>query len=153
MLDLDLARLADDVYNLGPSKVAGWRKLSPAELSAFGFSPSDLEDRAVARYAVYQNNGQFVVAFAGTDPADVLPPGPNLGTDAGQALGRPMAQYEQARAIAHKANSAFGNSMAFTGHSLGGGLAAYAALQTCRPAVTFNAAGLHGNTLRSTPGG
>jgi len=33
-----------------------------------------------------------------------------------------------------------------TGHSLGGGLAALAALETNRPAVTFNAAGVNGFT-------
>jgi hypothetical protein len=150
MGDLDLARLANDVYDLGPSEVAGWRRLTPAELAASGFGPGELDDpRTGLRAAVYENNGRYVVAFAGTDPAD-LALGPDLDTNANQALGLPGAQYAQVRAIADKANRAFGNSLAFTGHSLGGGLAAYAALRTRRPAVTFNAAGLHDNTLRST---
>jgi hypothetical protein len=46
--------------------------------------------------------------------------------------------------LAQKVDEAVGgDNLTMTGHSLGGGLAAAAALETNRPAVTFNAAGLN----------
>lgn len=39
----------------------------------------------------------------------------------------------------------------FTGHSLGGGLASAASVVANLPAITFNAAGLHRNTLDNAP--
>lgn len=41
-----------------------------------------------------------------------------------------------------------GATLTTTGHSLGGGLASAASVVTGRSAITFNAAGLHENTLR-----
>ena len=52
--------------------------------------------------------------------------------------------------MAQSAVEAFGKgNVIFTGHSLGGGLASAAMLATGAPGVTFNAAGLSDNTLRS----
>jgi acetyl esterase/lipase len=56
-------------------------------------------------------------------------------------------QYWDATALADQVNQAVGGAdLTMTGHSLGGGLAAAAALETNRPAVTFNAAGLNSLT-------
>jgi hypothetical protein len=71
-----------------------------------------------------------------------------------QAMGLKARQYEQAIALAHNVTDAvekhYGSTVAveFVGHSLGGGLASAQAvvLQGCR-AVTFNAAGLHKDTV------
>ena len=41
----------------------------------------------------------------------------------------------------------YGDKVFFTGHSMGGGLAAAASLVANRPAVTFNSAGVHPATL------
>jgi hypothetical protein len=146
-VDLDLARLSSDVYDT-PSEAAGvpgWRRLSPEELAAAGLRPQDLENgRTGMRAAVYESNGRYVVAFAGTDP---LQPG-DIGTDIAQGLGMETYQYQQAARIGDRARAAFGDDLAFTGHSLGGGLASHAALATGRPAVTFNAAGLHDDVMQ-----
>jgi hypothetical protein len=71
-----------------------------------------------------------------------------------QAGGFPAKQYEQAVTLAYNVKAAleeqYGSTVAleFVGHSLGGGLASAQAvvLQDCR-AVTFNAAGLHQQTV------
>jgi hypothetical protein len=146
-VDLDLARMADNVYE-PTAAVGNWRRLSGPELAAIGLRPGDLENPSGSglRASVYESNGRYVLAFAGTNS------GGDIGADAYQAFGLPTEQYHQASAIAQKASAAFGDNLVFTGHSLGGGLASYAALQTGRPAVTFNAAGLHDLTLGSTPG-
>lgn len=57
------------------------------------------------------------------------------------------ATASTATKLAQKADEAFGDQLAITGHSLGGGLAAASSLATGAPAVTFNAAGLHDNTI------
>ncbi|MGH7941715.1 MAG: lipase family protein [Limisphaerales bacterium] len=58
-------------------------------------------------------------------------------------------QYNEAVDVADQVNNAIGEASALTmtGHSLGGGLAAAAALSTDRPAVTFSAAGVNGLTF------
>lgn len=58
------------------------------------------------------------------------------------------AHYRQAVTLAQDAREAFGNNLATTGHSLGGGLASAAALAIGCPSVVFNPAGLSDQTLR-----
>src|SRR5690606_8159536 len=87
-----------------------------------------------------------VVAFAGTNPTQI----PDWLANFGQGLGLETQQYEQARELGQLMDAAFGDNVIFTGHSLGGGLASLAALETGNAAVTFNAAGLHDTTIRST---
>jgi hypothetical protein len=89
-------------------------------------------------------DGQFVVAFAGTDPTQLG----DLGTDARQGLGFNSGQFEQAQSLAQKVKASVGDNVVFTGHSLGGGLASHAALSTGGTAVTFNSSGLNDNTIR-----
>ncbi len=170
-LDLQLAQMANDSYSLpGAStqatgtqseaelKAAGWSRLQPAPgenpdhlVDANGnrinIDPAALEDPSTGfRAAIYQNpQGQYVVAYAGTDPSEF----PDIKADATQAFGLDTKQYNQAISLAKKAEVAFGDgNVVFTGHSLGGGLASAAALATDASAVTFNAAGLSNGTLR-----
>lgn len=100
--------------------------------------------------AIYRNDqGQYVVAFRGTDQW-FGPEGADIKANDGQALGLTTEQYQQAILLAKRAVEAFGKgNVIFTGHSLGGGLASAAMLATGAPGVTFNAAGLSDNTLRS----
>ncbi|MCO7223009.1 FG-GAP-like repeat-containing protein [Pleionea sp. CnH1-48] len=88
-----------------------------------------------------KNTGEFVLAYAGTnDLTDVW-------VDIKQAFGLETKHYNQGIALAKKVNSVTGGNVRFTGHSLGGGLASAAAVVTGRRAVTFNAAGVHQNTV------
>ncbi|MDO5289028.1 MAG: hypothetical protein Q4F13_05255 [Pseudomonadota bacterium] len=108
--------------------------------------------------AIYQNDrGQYVVAFRGTDDkwrrfddnGQFLGPGTDARANLGQGMGLSVEQYQQAMKLAKVAVDTFGpGNVAFTGHSLGGGLASAAMLKTGVPGVTFNAAGLSDNTLR-----
>lgn len=170
--DLQMAQMANDSYSLPGAtthatgtqseaelKAAGWERLQPAAgenpdhlVDANGnrvnIDPASLEDPSTGfRAAIYQNQqGQYVVAYAGTDPSEI----PDLKADASQAFGLDTKQYNQAISLAKKAEVAFGDgNVVFTGHSLGGGLASAAALATGASAVTFNSAGLSNGTLRT----
>lgn len=169
--DLQMAQMANDSYSLPDAtthatgtqseaelKAAGWTRLQPAPgenpdhlIDANGnrvnIDPASLDDPSTGfRAAIYQNpQGQYVVAYAGTDPSEI----PDLKADASQAFGLGAKQYNQAISLAKKAEVAFGDgNVVFTGHSLGGGLASAAALATDASAVTFNSAGLSNETLR-----
>lgn len=148
-IDMQLALISQDVYDLNGKGVPGWTRLSADQLTQAGIDPASLEDPGTGlRAAIYQdNNGDHVLAFAGSrDTQDWL-------NNLEQGVGLPAAQYDQAVALSTQAKAAFGNSLAITGHSLGGGLASIAALATDTPAVTFNAAGLNDETIqRLIPG-
>jgi acetyl esterase/lipase len=65
-----------------------------------------------------------------------------------QNFGFESEQYQSALRVATTVHKRVGDSgLIFTGHSLGGGLASAASLQTGRQGFTFNAAGLHRNTV------
>lgn len=165
-LDLQLAEMSNDSYTLsGPDGLTGTQ--SQRDLAAAGWTrlqaqgdhlvdgnghqvaidPAMLEDPTSGfRASIYQNpEGRYVVAYAGTNPSEAA----DIGADAGQAFGLNTTQYNQAIALARKAQGTLGTgNVVFTGHSLGGGLASAAALATNASAVTFNAAGLSNQTLR-----
>lgn len=164
--DLKFAQMANDCYTR-PSSGTSTGNQSEKDLRAQGWTrmqangstlraengreltvdPSLLEDKNTGlRAAVYTDGqGHYVVAFAGTTTdnwSDAL-------TDGAQAVGMSGTQYEQATQLARTVQQAAGTgNVAFTGHSLGGGLAATASAATGAPAVTFNAAGVSNETLR-----
>lgn len=147
-VDMTLARLMRDVYdydrNGRQEGVGAWKPLGEDELRRAGIDPSLLRNQGSGFLAVVYGDGQgrHVLAYSGTDEnKDWL-------TNFGQGLGFETSQYNQAMALARQAKVAFGQDMVITGHSLGGGLAAAAAVATDTPAVTFNAAGLHDRTMK-----
>jgi hypothetical protein len=88
------------------------------------------------------NTGAIVLAFAGTDPKSIQ----DLLQDITQAAGLGASQYTRAMREGLKIK-AVAVDFHFVGHSLGGGLAAAAAMVTNGKATTFNAAGIHRRTL------
>jgi hypothetical protein len=87
-----------------------------------------------------------VLAFAGTDSIlDGL-------VDLQQATGGMPAQYHQALALTKRYQGQYAN-LYLTGHSLGGGLAAYSSVTTKLPASTINPAPLVGAMSLSSLGG
>lgn len=145
-IDLELAAMAQDVYDLDSRGIDGWTRLDEAQLEAANIDPEMLEDpRTGFRAAIYTDgDGRYVLAFAGTNPTEFSDWVANIR----QGLGLEDEQYVQATRLAEMAEAAFGDDLVITGHSLGGGLASAAALATDSAAVTFNAAGLHDNTMR-----
>ncbi|MFS7159321.1 phospholipase [Serratia proteamaculans] len=140
--DNTLALLAKDVYSTTGQGVDGFSRLSDSALLGAGIDPASLHDSASGFQAgIYSDNQQYVLAFAGTnDMRDWL-------SNVRQATGYDDVQYNQAVAVAKSAKAAFGDALVIAGHSLGGGLAATAALATGTVAVTFNAAGVSDYTL------
>lgn len=146
-IDLTLSRLMQDVYDYdGNGKADGvgrWQPLSADELRRDGIDPASLRDTSSGFYAVIygDGDGHKVLAYSGTDETK------DWVTNFGQGLGFETAQYNEAIALARQAKVAYGENVIITGHSLGGGLAATAAIAADIPAVTFNASGVHDRTL------
>ncbi|MDH5821818.1 hypothetical protein QFW77_02255 [Luteimonas sp. RD2P54] len=153
VLDMDLALLSQDVYNTEGATAIGAGSWSRVEDLPPGISTPLSSDASGFQAGIYTDgNGRYVLAFAGTDPKS----GSDWLTNAGQGLGFDTAQYRDAMALAQEARAEWGDQLVITGHSLGGGLASAASLATGNPAVTFNAAGLSDQSLRSlgfTPNG
>jgi hypothetical protein len=159
-VDHDMAELAKDVYGGSyldgdpstPRTVNGWRPLSHEELASLGLNPDDFQDlsrESGLQAGLYEKNGGYVLAFAGTEPSDFG----DWQTNLGQASGLETDQYDAALDLGKQIQERVGtDNLAMTGHSLGGGLASYAALGTGTPAVTFNAAGLRDVSLEQATG-
>ena len=109
---------------------------------------SDVEDtgrsgfRAIVMQPVNENDRRVVVSFAGS--------GAQVGdwvNNLSQAGGNTPRQYRQAVSFAREYQNRFGSNVILTGHSLGGGLASYASLQTGLRATAINSAALSPNNL------
>lgn len=126
------------LYDEQPDLPEGYEEVDATEL---GIDPALLTEEHGMQAEVYRTpDGGYVVAYRGSDE--------NLDwvTNARQGVGMDDPQYEQAMQLASAVHAASGGDVTFTGHSLGGGLAAAAAMATGQPAVTFDAAGVHGDT-------
>ena len=142
-LDLELAQLAQGVYD--GTGTATYHPLEPSELESLGIDPRTLNGPGGFDANIYRDDhGHYVLAFAGTDPKSAA----DWEANAQQGVGRLSSQHLHAIALAQQLASRVGSeNMVLTGHSLGGGLASTASVATDVPAVTFNAAGVHPNTV------
>ncbi|REC77535.1 DUF4280 domain-containing protein [Chryseobacterium elymi] len=94
-----------------------------------------------------KNTGEYFVAFRGSEAGDQFIKDWVI-EDGGQAFGFNTPQIEKTRNLAKKMNEATNGKVKFTGHSLGGGNSAMASYYTGLPGYTFNARGVHSNTLK-----
>lgn len=124
----------------------------PKKLRDAGWHADEITSNESGLHAVQFKNdksGEHVLAFAGT--ALTITQLSDLTTDINQAVGLKAQQYEEAIQLAKTLKDDVGDDaeskIRFTGHSLGGGLASAAALVTGIKAETFNAAGVHKNTV------
>lgn len=127
--------------------------LGPKELAKRGVSPEMLLDpKSGFKAALYESSFErppkLVIAYAGTeDKKDII-------SDLRQGVGLKDAQYDRAMSLATSvANSGDPLDIETAGHSLGGGLASAATVVTGIKGYTFNAAGLHVNTVKRAPYG
>ena len=91
----------------------------------------------------FQKGTNIVISYAGTNPNDgILPPGPDNTTNIGLATGFGATQLLQAAEyyLQVKAANPTATTITFTGHSLGGGLAALMGVFFGKSAFTFDQA-------------
>lgn len=145
------ALLAIDVFN-DAGAPEGFTRLSDQNLLALGLNPADFSiDTLGFDAALYQDNstGEYTLAFRGSEAdswSDIREDW--LMTNAGQIFGAQVpASYEQARHLTGAVKAALGEEVMITGHSMGGGLANYAAVAHGMDYTVFNAAGLSDATI------
>lgn len=126
--------MSNDVYNLTQADVN-----SGYQIDDYTLSELVIDDGTGLKAALFVNGDARVVAFAGTNLGSFA----NLKANLLQAFGFDSAHYRAGFNFAQR----FGGNVHFTGHSLGGGIAAAAAVRTGASATVFNAAGVHINTL------
>ena len=141
---------SSDVYFSRITEPPDWRQLSAP--SRRGQLPEGLKDATFEdantglRAMLYQSRdaGEIVVVYRGVRRSDILR---DSQTCLSQGLGFGAGAYRQAIELGLAVVETYGDRVFFTGHSMGGGLAAAASIVTNRPAVTFNGAGVHPATL------
>ncbi|SDT88651.1 PAAR-like domain-containing protein [Halopseudomonas salegens] len=144
------ARLSQAVYDPSQPPPEGWIDISndPEKLAQYNLDPDDLSaEGSNFRAAVYEpdpavfgSDMKPTVAFKGTQN------GEDWKNNLAQGIDRQSDYYENAVQIGKDIKRS-GALVDITGHSLGGGLASAASQASGRPATTFNAAGLHDNTV------
>lgn len=121
----------------------GWERVSDEELARMGIDMGELNGDGFGGAIVRGPDGQLVVQFDGTDFSympDVVEDGIGGLTMSPQSA-RAIQVAEALRRAGHADN------VVYTGTSLGGRLAAVAALSQGQVAVTFNAAGVSPGTM------
>ncbi|MCD9028000.1 alpha/beta hydrolase [Luteimonas sp. BDR2-5] len=143
-IDLELMQISSAVYDPSVQSVGNWTRVSDADLAAAGIDPALLENPETGfRAGIYTDgDGNHVLAFAGSNDLKDW-----TGANFRQGVGWDSEQYDEAVQLAQLASAAYGDDLAITGHSLGGGLAATAAMAIDGAAVTFNASGVHDKTI------
>ncbi|TGE29446.1 type VI secretion system tube protein TssD [Hymenobacter metallicola] len=123
----------------------GWEALQVWDDKKTGFAAALYDSN-------FEQPNRKVLAFRGTNPTEWG----DIKADLTQALGIPTKQYQQAIKVAQTLKQQYGAGLDIvqdagldmTGHSLGGGLAAAASTVTGAKGYTFNAAGLHPNSVK-----
>lgn len=146
-LDGDLIDLNQAVGNKDAQLPEGYQRVSDQELAQLGLTPEMLTDENGFIAEVFKTpDGNYVMAFGGT----FVGPGggkPDIIEDGvGAATVSPQTKQVLAITEALK-NKGVSDKFVFTGHSLGGRLAAIASMDTGNAGVTYNAAGVSQATI------
>ena len=141
---------SNDVYFSQITEPPDWMQLSaPSRRDQLpeGLQNATFEDANTGfRAMLYQSKDaqEVVVVYRGVRRSNIIQ---DSQTCLSQGLGFGAAAYRQAIELALAVVEAYGDKVFFTGHSMGGGLAAAASIVANRPAMTFNSAGVHPATL------
>lgn len=127
------AKLANGIYDKNFTGTDGYKMVGSPYTATNGL-----------RAAVFSNGTDNVLVYAGTSPSSWA----NWKANFLQAFGFKSAQYEAGIDLAVQLSAQYDGNLRYVGHSLGGGIASAAAIVTGGSATTFNAAGVHDNTLR-----
>lgn len=146
--DLERARLIEHYQkNLDATddSFGPWKRATPAQLKAMGVTPDMLIDENGYRAGIYLDTatGRATVIFANTDPstkADII-------EDAIGAVTFSPQSSNAVRLATAINDSPYGDNTVYTGHSLGGRLAAVAGMTTGNASVAYNAAGVSDPTI------
>ena len=141
---------SNDVYFSRITEPPNWTQLSapsrrdqlPEALKDATFEDPNTGFRAMLYRS--KDEQEIVVVYRGVRRTNILQ---DSQTCLSQGLGFGAAIYRQAIELALAVVEVYGGKVIFTGHSMGGGLAASASIVANRPAVTFNSAGVHPATL------
>ena len=134
----EAARISAHVYRTEKVTLTGGWHLSKLNNKLKGVIWSDASSgfKSALYERTYKGKTEYVYATAGTDFTEVSDWKNNIKQLVGMS-----EQYDISMRNAEKISQVTGNSeLTFTGHSLGGGLAAANAYKTGRSAMTFNAA-------------
>lgn len=143
------AALANAAYGADPPP--GWHDATEEDLKSLGLIDEDGENLTrmpgsdFKARVMKDDDGNFTIAFKGTTPTSTDDWAANIG----QGTGLKTTYYTRAQLIGDQAVNAQPGKVSFVGHSLGGGMASAASRASGAPATTFNAAGLHQNTVKS----
>ena len=143
--DQQMALLSVCVYEAPPcggADIGDWEVVSYDSLGMQkeDFIQTNQAGEEVGMYArPYYNKhtDELVVAFRGTEPE-----WRDIATDGRQFLHGKSDQYDRAQKLAQEVAINGNDSVTYTGHSLGGGLATTAAASTAQQSITFNPAAL-----------
>ena len=134
----EAARISAHVYGTEKVTLTGGWHLSKYNKTISGITLRDEKSgfKSAIYERTYKGKTEYVYATAGTDFTEMNDWKNNIK----QIIGK-SEQYDISMRNAEKISQVIGNSeLTFTGHSLGGGLAAANAYKTGRSAMTFNAA-------------
>jgi len=137
---LEAAELSDAVYNSNYNDVAGYKRVDNMVSDIVYDDPNSGFKSGLYSKEV-DGNTIYVYATAGSRDRK------SWDNNVEQEFGA-SRQYDISAKNARALDNRFGDALSFTGHSLGGGLAALNAMVTGRSAITFNAAALSDATLK-----
>ncbi len=151
-----MAMLSAHTYDVNAALPPGYNFLDPNNpqdkqtLAGLGVKPSDLKSPNSSFSAqVFSKAGtdppQYVVAYRGTQDSN------DVKNDLQQGVGADSDEYKRAISLSNLVHKGSGGTDSYTGHSLGGGLASAASVNTGQPGTTFNAAGLSEQTVGGYP--
>ncbi|GHT23088.1 hypothetical protein FACS189419_06550 [Planctomycetales bacterium] len=141
------ALVADAVYRLDDLSCFGLPLATEQQKAEILLEPevqlTDLSDSMREQFYYDERGGQFILAFAGTESANLFHWGQNIK----QFFGHPAEYYQQAVALVQAIKPKERDKVILTGHSLGGGVATAAAIAGKMSGIVFNPPSLHKNTL------